>query len=66
MRKYKIVSKTRAISIWDDDPMLPSLSVYESEDTPRDTGLVDARGCPIYSFVEKEPIGFTRYSALRD
>ena len=63
MRKYKIMSRTNkpiTNDIWyEDTPFLPALNVYESDDTPRDTGLVDVRGCSIYSYQDREPIGFT-------
>jgi hypothetical protein len=43
---------------WDDTPFLPSLSVYEADDTPRDTGLITDKGEPIYSYNERPPVGF--------
>lgn len=63
MRSYKIMPPKMGLikaEWYDEVPFLPSLSVYEYEDTPRDTGLVDERGCSIYSFPEKRYIGFTR------
>jgi len=34
---------------WEDmDPVLPALQVYEPEDTPIDTGLLDAQGVKLY------------------
>jgi len=42
-------------------PNLPSITVYDSEFTPSDTGLVDADGNSILRVVEKQPIGFVWY-----
>lgn len=38
--------------------MLRDLTVYEVDDEPVDTGLVDASGLPIYRVTDREPIGF--------
>ncbi len=70
MRKYKIVPAKSKITMdedwWDRGPLLPSLTVYEDDETPRDTGLVDQRGCSIYSFTEKAPMGFTNRLGTND
>lgn len=44
---------------WDKGPLLPCLTVFEEDDTPRDTGLVDHLGRSIHAFNERGPIGFT-------
>jgi len=46
----------KALGNWDDDPLLPSLSVHEF--LSEDTGLVDADGNSLYRF--PLPIGFGR------
>jgi hypothetical protein len=43
---------------WEDTPFLPNLTVYDNEDATF-TGLVDEHERPIYSFPDKQPIGFT-------
>jgi hypothetical protein len=48
---------TRPKAEWDDDvPLLPSLDVPEHE--PAWTGLVDAKGEPIFRY--PRPVGFGR------
>lgn len=49
-------AKTRASDWWDEGPLLPSLTVDSHVEV--DTGLVDARGHPIYRL--PEPMGFHR------
>lgn len=66
MRKYKVITRIKSKDMWEDDPLLPSLTVYDSDDTPIDTGLVDHRGGAIYSYEERQPIGFTIRLAARD
>ncbi len=40
-------------------PLLPEISVYESEDDrPEKTGLLDASGTPLYRVRERMKIGF--------
>lgn len=66
MRKYKVIARIKSKDMYDDDPLLPSLTVYDSDDSPIDTGLVDHGGNPIYSYTERQPIGFTNRLAVRD
>lgn len=62
MRKYKVVAwrgpKAIKAEYWEDTPFLPNLTVYENEDATF-TGLVDEHERPIYSFPDRQPIGFT-------
>lgn len=41
---------------WDEEPLLPQLTVYEPEQQP--TGLLDAEGRPLYR--QRERMGFIR------
>lgn len=69
MRKYKVITKAiKAKQDWmyDDDPLLPGLTVFELDNSPVDTGLVDQRGEPIFAYVERNPIGFTNRLAALD
>ena len=62
MRKYKVIPKAfapKANEYWEDRPFLPGLAVYETEETPVFTGLLDHMENPIYSIPDKHPIGFT-------
>lgn len=36
----------------------PTITVFEPERGPRDTGLLDANGVKLYASEEREPIGF--------
>lgn len=38
--------------------MLPNLTVYEQDDGPIDTGLVDHHGHTIMAVLDRESIGF--------
>lgn len=70
MRKYKVITrlntKITSKDMYDDDPLLPSLTVYDLDNSPVDTGLVDSKGDPIFSYMERSPIGFTNRLAVRD
>lgn len=46
---------------WIDDPQRPNLTVYEPSDEPRDTGLLDASGTPLYAIEVRDRIGFLRF-----
>jgi hypothetical protein len=35
-----------------------SVTVYEPDQTPRDTGILDAHGNKIFHVVDRNPIGF--------
>lgn len=41
----------------------PSCTVYEAEDAPIDTGLLDANGTPLYRLPERRRIGFAKDDA---
>jgi len=61
VRKYKVIAKgikPKSYDYWEDVPFLPALSVYETDETPVYTGLVDQAENPIYSIPDKRPIGF--------
>lgn len=36
----------------------PTMTVFEPEEAPRDTGLLDANGVRLYASDTREPIGF--------
>lgn len=59
MRRY-IIRSVRPRAWADDDafPLLPHLTVYEPDNSPTDTGLVDHHGHAIMAVHEMEPIGF--------
>lgn len=40
---------------WDD---AHGVTVFEADDGPQETGLLDAHGNPLYRLVERRPIGF--------
>lgn len=41
---------------WQDRP---SLTVFEDDSQPMNTGLLDAAGAPLYRVRDREPIGFS-------
>lgn len=43
---------------YEDAPLLPNLTVYEQDDGPIDTGLVDHHGHTIMAVLDRESIGF--------
>lgn len=55
-RRYFAAARPRADWFDDDAPMIPSITVSDHEAT--DTGLLDARGDPIWR--APYPIGFGR------
>lgn len=46
------------LSYEEQEPMLPSLTVYESQKQPKPTGLVDQHGMSIYRIPETIKMGF--------
>jgi hypothetical protein len=60
MTRYAIRSKPRAADCgwYDDAPMLPALTVYETRDDAEYTGLLDKDGHEIVRL--REPMGFIR------
>lgn len=64
MRVYRSIARPKAIEpghvdrfYWDNGHQ--TITVHE-DDTPRDTGLLDAYGNPIMAFNVTAPIGFGR------
>lgn len=56
--KYRYVT-IRPNSKWDEDvPLLPALNVYEPEDKPIETGLLDSNGTKLYRVRERIKMGF--------
>lgn len=62
MPKYVAIRprSARWSDIVEDDVMDDVCTVYEEDDYPTETGLVDATGTPIYRLSEKRPIGYLR------
>jgi len=64
--KVKYVARSSAQRAWWDDlyqlDRTPSgfdrVTVFESSDDPRPTGLLDEQGNELFRIVEKQPIGF--------
>ena len=58
--KYRYVA-IRPKAHWADDaPLIPSLTVYEPEDKPEETGLLDANGVKLYRVRERIKMGFVK------
>jgi hypothetical protein len=59
MTRYRYVSRPRA---WQDDyggwQDRPTATVYEPDDAPQETGLLDALGNPLFRVVDRAPLGF--------
>lgn len=63
MKRYVTMPRARVRAEYDDDvPLLPSLTVYEADNSPVDTGLVDHHGDPIMAVYDRSPIGFIEFS----
>lgn len=62
MRKITPPVNFRPRADWEEmDPVLPELQVYEPEDGPVDTGLLDAHGVKLYRQPKPRfPIGFLK------
>jgi hypothetical protein len=59
MRYRYIALPSPPKSHWADDaPLVRDLTVYEEEDKPQETGLLDARGTKLYRVREKIKMGF--------
>ena len=60
MRRYIINAKPRANfeDLYVDAESSLARTVYEPDQSPIDTGLLDAHGAPIYAIHEPRPIGF--------
>jgi hypothetical protein len=44
---------------WDDpEPVMTTTTVYAEDDAPRETGLLDANGTPLYRVSDKVRMGF--------
>jgi hypothetical protein len=46
------------VSFWDDDSPVIIRDVLVEDDRPQPTGLLDARGEPLYRRPERHPLGF--------
>lgn len=60
MPTYKAINRPRSQwDIWERPATVQtSMTVYERDDEPENTGLVDANGTPLYRMPEKRKIGF--------
>ncbi len=66
MSKVKYITASAPQRAWWDDlyqlDRMPAgfdrVTVFETGDDPRPTGLLDAQGNQLYRMVEKQPIGF--------
>lgn len=59
MRRYTSVKPRAYLEDWyDRDPFPSHLTVYEPDEGPFFTGLLDAQGNELYAYDEREPIGF--------
>lgn len=69
MRKYQVVANCKPMKseeYWEARPFLPNLNVYEPDDSPVYTGLVDMHERPIYAIPDKPLIGFTYHKSSSD
>ena len=58
--KYIAMNRPKANDWYYDEPVVKADTVYEREDQPEATGLVDYSGTPIYRVNERAPMGFCR------
>lgn len=63
MRRYKVVANVKAEDDfwWEKGAMVERLTVFEPDDAPYDTGLLDASGHKIMGFDYIDEIGFVRF-----
>lgn len=62
MKRY--VTRGKSADDWDyreDTPPRTSIDVWQREDKPRPTGLLDAAGNELYSVETPTTIGFVRF-----
>lgn len=58
MTRY-VAIKPKAYSDWmDQPPIAAATTIYEQEDKPEETGLLDANGTPLYRVRDKIKMGF--------
>lgn len=57
--KYKI-NKSIWVSYGDDDISMTASEIYEKDDRPIKTGLLDANGEALYRYEDKLPFGFVK------
>ncbi len=58
-RYIAIPQRPKAYESWEDQPPIAAAStVYEQDDRPEETGLVDAHGVPLYRVRDKIKMGF--------
>lgn len=44
---------------WEDQPpIVQATTIYEADDKPEETGLVDANGTPLYRVKERAKLGY--------
>lgn len=61
MKPRYIALPTPPKSHWSDDaPLIRDITVYEAEDKPHDTGLLDASGTKLYRVEERIKMGFVK------
>ena len=59
MKYVAIHRPARASGDWEDQPPIAAATtVYEREDEPEQTGLVDMHGTPLYRVKDKTKMGF--------
>ena len=60
MRKYITRAAVRYSEQLGGETQDHPVTVYEPDDTPRYTGLLDAQGNDLYAVEQRNPIGFRR------
>lgn len=56
--RYVTRAQARYSVALDDDVQDHGLTVFEADDEPTDTGLLDSTGAPLYRVHDRKPIGF--------
>ena len=60
MFKYVAIPRKAWVDDWSGivQPAQPTITVWEGEPKPAETGLLDSDGTPLYRVMSREPIGF--------
>lgn len=58
MTKWRYVTKAWQGETGEGWQDRPTTTVFEAEDGPVETGLLDQNGTPLFRMVERNPIGF--------
>lgn len=59
MKYVAIRNRPKASDDWSDQPpVVQATTVYEPDDRPEETGLLDATGTPLYRVRDKIKMGF--------